>query len=311
MIQEYSSNHHRNMDGTPVAGESRTSGTYIAWGLTNPETALTMVWDRLKFISDGVDDPQYVNAITSVEIAIRALVDSAALAAWNTGKTEQAVAYGEEAVRLSPNDSRLKENLRWYKGLNTSKTLHELGTTTDKSWPHGYLHLYQALFEPIRRTAQTVLEIGIHTGDSIRMWRDYFINAHVYGIDVVDNCGGLVGEDRITAMFRDAYTKETVDSFGETRFDVIVEDGAHTLESMRFAVREYSKLLTTTGILVIEDIPDPTWIQTLAADTPSELRPYIYGVDRRIALSTPSYFNDESMFVIDKRFIYTEANHGK
>ena len=75
MIQEYSSNHHRNMDGTPVAGESHTSGTYVAWGLTSPETVLTMVWDRLKFVSDGVDAPQYVNAITAVEIAIRALLD--------------------------------------------------------------------------------------------------------------------------------------------------------------------------------------------------------------------------------------------
>lgn len=245
--------------------------------------------------------------MTDPEVWGAPLYDTAALAAWNTGKAELAVSYGEEAVRLSPNDGRLQENLRWYKGLYPSKTLHELGTTTDKSWTHGYLHLYQALFEPIRRTAQTVLEIGINTGDSIRMWRDYFTNAHVYGLDVVDNCGGLVGEDRITATFRDAYTKETVDSFGETRFDVIVEDGVHTLESMRFVVQAYSKLLSTTGILVIEDIPDPAWIQTLAADTPSELRPYIYGVDRRIALSTPSYFNDESMFVIDKRFIRTEG----
>ena len=54
--------------------------------------------------------------MTDPEVWGAPLYDTAALAAWNTGKAELAVSYGEEAVRLSPNDGRLQENLRWYKG---------------------------------------------------------------------------------------------------------------------------------------------------------------------------------------------------
>jgi len=42
--------------------------------------------------------------------------DLAALAAWNLGLKDKAVEYGEQAVALSPDDARLKDNLEWYKG---------------------------------------------------------------------------------------------------------------------------------------------------------------------------------------------------
>jgi len=42
--------------------------------------------------------------------------DLAALAAWNLGLKDQAAHYGREALRLSPNDPRLIENMKWYEG---------------------------------------------------------------------------------------------------------------------------------------------------------------------------------------------------
>ena len=40
--------------------------------------------------------------------------DLAALACYHLGRMEDAAAYGRAAVKKSPSDERLKENLRWY-----------------------------------------------------------------------------------------------------------------------------------------------------------------------------------------------------
>jgi hypothetical protein len=180
-------------------------------------------------------------------------------------------------------------------------TLHDFASKTDKSFAHQYIHVYEALFEPIRNTVTNVLELGIWGGESLRMWRDYFSNAQVYGMDIFDNCNGMALEDRITAVFTDAYTKEAVKHIA-IRFDVIVDDGPHTLESQCFAVANYSHLLTDNGILVVEDIPHPEWIPAIAASVPEHLKMYSYAIDRRWVPNRNS-INDELMFVIDKRFI--------
>jgi hypothetical protein len=41
--------------------------------------------------------------------------DYAALSAYNTGLYKQAIEYGEEALKLQPDDQRLKTNLEFYK----------------------------------------------------------------------------------------------------------------------------------------------------------------------------------------------------
>jgi hypothetical protein len=69
---------------------------------------------------------------------------------------------------------------------------------TDKNTTHSYLPLYESLFKNKKETAQNILEIGIQNGgSSIKLWRDYFINATIYhtlpgqteGLKV--GCGGM------------------------------------------------------------------------------------------------------------------------
>lgn len=181
------------------------------------------------------------------------------------------------------------------------KTLHDYSSGTDKSWAHQYIHVYEALFEPVRTKTKNVLELGIWDGGSLRMWRDYFDKAQVYGVDITDRVNGMAGEERITAIFTDAYTTEAVASFSGKSFDVIVDDGPHTLQSQMYCAQHYSGLLSPKGILVIEDIPEPSWIPQIASVVPEHLRPYMYAIDRRIAPNRQSV-NDELMFVIDLRF---------
>ena len=187
--------------------------------------------------------------------------------------------------------------------LHELKSIHELGMMTDKSYTHQYLQVYEALFEPIRTRVTNVLEIGIMRGDSHRLWRDYFPNAQIYGLDVVNACGGLENEERMSIFFRDAYNEESIDLLKDVQFDVIIDDGPHTLDSMLWAANRYARLLSPNGILVIEDIPDPRWLDLISQVVDHDIKSQMYAIDRRNAPNRFSPINDEIMFVIDKRYV--------
>ena len=48
----------------------------------------------------------------------------------------------------------------------------------------GFLDHYEEKFESIRNDITKVLEIGVETGRSHRMWLEYFPNANIYGFDI-------------------------------------------------------------------------------------------------------------------------------
>ena len=56
---------------------------------------------------------------------------------------------------------------------------------TDKgSSQHLYTEVYEYFFYPIKYKAHKICEIGILDGSSLKMFRDYFPKAVIYGIDI-------------------------------------------------------------------------------------------------------------------------------
>ena len=179
---------------------------------------------------------------------------------------------------------------------------------TDKNTVHSYLEVYEALFRTKKYTAQRVLEIGIgptphQNGGSIRMWSMYFPNAQIHTCDIipishVHSC--LLGHPQIylhTPM--DAYDPRvvsTVFSSKAIQFDIMIDDGPHTLDSMLAFIRLYLPLLKENGILVIEDVQNIAWIDQLREATPEPFRQYIEVYDRRAVKGR----YDDIMFVINK-----------
>ena len=132
---------------------------------------------------------------------------------------------------------------------------------TDKNTLHSYLETYEKVLKDKYLSCKNVLEIGIQRGGSIKLWNDYFINANIYGIDIDDGPKFLEEFKRVKCLKMNAYSKDSIDYFSNQsiKFDFIIDDGPHTLESMIFTLIHYSKLLTPTGILIIEDIPSIDW----------------------------------------------------
>tara|TARA_R100000008_G_scaffold79371_1_gene61001 strand:+ start:266 stop:1093 length:828 start_codon:yes stop_codon:yes gene_type:complete len=55
---------------------------------------------------------------------------------------------------------------------------------TDKASKHSYEYIYGNLFESIRLKNMNILEVGIESGASARMWKNYFSNSEIYAIDI-------------------------------------------------------------------------------------------------------------------------------
>ncbi len=167
---------------------------------------------------------------------------------------------------------------------------------TDKNTVHSYLPVYQKLFG--YKNVKNILEIGIQRGGSIKLWGDYFQNANVFGIDLTDEliCLDIKNKKNISLFFGDAYTKNIADKLGSTQFDVIIDDGSHTLSSMKAAINLYLPKLKEDGIFIIEDLRDVKWFEELKNILPAEDKKYVKEFDLRKNKNRW----DDILFVVDR-----------
>lgn len=175
---------------------------------------------------------------------------------------------------------------------------------TDKQSLHSYLPVYEHFFKNRKENVKNVLEIGVKKGGSIKLWYDYFSNATIYGIDnnydefiVQDIKDELIENERVKLLIcKDAYNVDIAASLYGTKFDFMLDDGPHTLESMISFIKLYIHLLSDDGVLMIEDVQSIEWIHTLIESVPNELKQYIQFFDLRGIKGK----YDDIVFVIDK-----------
>jgi predicted O-methyltransferase YrrM len=120
---------------------------------------------------------------------------------------------------------------------------------------HHFASAYELYFQPIRHEARKVLEIGVLRGASLRMWREYFPNARIFGIDIEDTSS--VDSDRISTFIADQSDRKQLQAFIDQAggdFDVIVDDGGHSMEQQQVSLGYLLKHVRPGGYYVIEDV---------------------------------------------------------
>lgn len=132
--------------------------------------------------------------------------------------------------------------------------LSKEGYETDKG--PNYLRYYEAFFAPHRHRALNLLELGVHMGGSLQMWRDYFPYGQIFGVDIEQCAVGaaerihtFVGDVGSRAVF-DVIARDT----GVAEFDIIIDDASHLGAATRAAFENlFRERLAPGGIYVIED----------------------------------------------------------
>ena len=125
---------------------------------------------------------------------------------------------------------------------------------TDKEAKHKYCSaFYDNAFCDLKDKKLNILEIGIQNGSSLVLWNEYFKNSIIYGIDNTNFINDRLDTyPRIKTIIQDAYKKELTSNL--PLFDIIIDDGPHTLESQIKFINNYFKKLNKNGKLFIEDV---------------------------------------------------------
>ncbi len=131
-------------------------------------------------------------------------------------------------------------------------TLLEIGTKhgTDKATTHFYMDNYEKHLSEWRDKEFILLEIGVGNGSSIKMWREAFPKASVYGIDINPDCAGD-GIFIADATQYDYMINLIHNVIG--RPDVVIDDGSHVGGDMIKTFQMLFPLLNSGGLYCLED----------------------------------------------------------
>jgi len=131
--------------------------------------------------------------------------------------------------------------------------LNDIGLkyNTDKSSLfHNYLDFYQEQL-PDQSFDGRLLEIGIMDGNSMRMWREYYSEAEIVGIDIMPKDHLKI--DGVILLQLNATDVEAMADLGY--FDIVIDDGSHmSLEQQQSFLWFYYHQLRKNGFYVIEDL---------------------------------------------------------
>jgi hypothetical protein len=131
-----------------------------------------------------------------------------------------------------------------------------------------YLVRYDHVFGAIRHSVKRMVEIGVQTDASVKMWRDYFPNAEIIGIDIDQECRQFEG-DRIKIVIGDQTDRNFLAAFARDNFgtlDIVVDDGLHTPEAILTSFAALYPALSTHGIYAVEDLLGHDYVPQLVAE---------------------------------------------
>ncbi|MFI9825463.1 class I SAM-dependent methyltransferase [Streptomyces sp. NPDC052013] len=144
---------------------------------------------------------------------------------------------------------------------------------TDKWGTHRYTQHYQRHLQHLKNKKFNLLEIGIggysragQGGASLRMWKAFFPNAHIFGMDIHDK--SFVDEDRITTFIGDQSDPDSLnavaDKIGE--IDVIIDDGSHRSPHVITTFETLFPRLKDGGIYAVEDTQSSYWPEWMGSE---------------------------------------------
>jgi len=186
--------------------------------------------------------------------------------------------------------------------LNLIESIRNTGICdTDKGSSHTYTGMYEEILSQYKNKDCTLLEIGVQSGGSALLWSKYLPNAKLSFSDI-DQLNQVIIDmigDKCIFHLGDAYSDYGLNAIKSARpdgFDVIIDDGPHTLQSMIECIRRYLPIVKKEGYLIIEDVQDIHWCDILSNEVPLEYRKNIEIVDTRNFKSR----YDDIVFIIKK-----------
>jgi hypothetical protein len=116
-----------------------------------------------------------------------------------------------------------------------------------------FLKIYENYFSSLKNKKINILEIGVYEGKSLMIWKSYFPNANIVGIDIqsynfkIERIETFVG-DQTDLKFLSGLLKKY------RNFDVIIDDGSHISKDIIKSFTFLFDFLVDGGLYVVEDL---------------------------------------------------------
>ena len=160
-------------------------------------------------------------------------------------------------------------------GPNPLAHFFESHTTGRGIWKFlHYFDIYHRHFEKFIGQEVHVVEIGVFSGGSLEMWRNYFgPKSTIYGIDIREECRGYAG-DGIEIFIGDQADPGFWQRFKEKvpQVDIIIDDGGHETRQQMVSLESMLPHLRPGGVYVCEDVHFVT----------NKFPAYVYGLSRHL-----------------------------
>ena len=134
-------------------------------------------------------------------------------------------------------------------------SLTEIGDffKTDKASDHKFTYFYEEKLKHLREHDVNLFEIGIYHGASLKTWKNYFHNGNIFAIDI-ENLKKYE-EDRVSIEQCDQTDHLKINTiFPNTKFDIIIDDGGHSMFQQQFSLISVFNRLKKGGLYILEDL---------------------------------------------------------
>lgn len=125
---------------------------------------------------------------------------------------------------------------------------------------HSYTAIYDLFFSSLKNKKFNFAEIGIAKNSGIKMFRKYFINSNIYGLEFEKKF--LVNAKKnnlkkVKYLHIDSSNEKSIfNTFKKTKkkFKIIIDDSTHLFDDQIRIIKNTYKFIETGGFLVIEDL---------------------------------------------------------
>ena len=117
-----------------------------------------------------------------------------------------------------------------------------------------YLRHYEHFFREFRDLPINLIEIGVQQGYSLKLWREYFRQATIIGVDINLKCAGLA-EDRIVVEIGSQEDPGFLfDLCRRYPPSIIIDDGSHLAHHNIYTFEQMFPSLQPGGLYIVEDL---------------------------------------------------------
>jgi len=132
--------------------------------------------------------------------------------------------------------------------------LYGKNRATDKASDyHNYLNKYDMFLRTKMEEEVCVLEMGVLNGASLRMWKDYFSNGKIVGVDIDNDCKKYE-EDRIQVIIGDLSDEDFIIDLAQMKPDVVIDDASHICSHQIKSMYHIIPKMPSGSVFIMEDL---------------------------------------------------------